>query len=310
MKDKRIAVLIPCYNEAITIASVVKDFQAALPDADIYIYDNNSTDETYAIAQSLAAASRGEVHVRCEVQQGKGAVVRRMFRDIDADYYVMVDGDATYDASIAPEMLALAIDQHLDLVNAIRKETAIDAYRSGHRWGNVMLTGAVRKIFGNRVHDMLSGYKLFSKRFVKSFPATEQGFGIETELTIHALELDMPVGHVEGNYGGRPEGSVSKLNTYRDGFRILSLIIRLFKHERPFTLFGSLGLIFSLIAFGLFLPVFGEYLDTGLVPRLPTLIVSLGLGSIGMGCFFAGLILNTVTKGRKESKLLFYLNIN
>lgn len=304
MNNSKIAVLIPCYNEAITISQVVQDFKKNLPTATIYVYDNNSSDNTYEIAAAIE-----HVVVRRETEQGKGAVVRRMFRDIDADYYIMVDGDSTYDASIAPQMLELAMNEKLDLVNNVRIKTAQDAYRSGHEFGNKMLTGTVRQIFGDRVQDMLSGYKVFSKRFVKSFPVFEQGFGIETELTIHALELNMPVGHVEGNYGGRPEGSVSKLSTYKDGIRILSLIVRLFKHERPFTLFGILAFILLATSMFFSVPVFIEYFNTGLVPKFPTLFVGISVLLSAIISFFTGIILNTVSKGRKESKLLFYLNI-
>lgn len=302
--NPKVAVLIPCYNEAITISQVVEDFKQYLPDASIYVYDNNSSDNTYEIASSIEGVIVGQ-----EPEQGKGAVVRRMFRDISADYYIMVDGDSTYDASIAPQMLELAIKDQLDLVNNVRIKTAQDAYRSGHEFGNKMLTGTVRQIFGDRVQDMLSGYKVFSKRFVKSFPVFEQGFGIETELTIHALELNMPVGHIEGNYGGRPEGSVSKLSTYKDGIKILSLIIRLFKHERPFTLFGSLALVLLAISMLFTVPVFIEYFKTGLVPKFPTLFVGIAILLSAIISFFTGIILNTVSKGRRESKLLFYLNI-
>lgn len=299
----KVAVLIPCYNEALTITQVVSDFKKYLPEADIYVYDNNSTDGTFEVASKLG------VHVKKEPLQGKGAVVRRMFRDINADFYLMVDGDCTYDAAISKDMLNSAIENNLDLVNAIRIENSDKAYRSGHRLGNKVLTGTVRKIFGNRVQDMLSGYKVFSKRFVKSFPISEVGFGIETELTIHALELEMPVGHVEGNYGGRPEGSESKLNTYRDGFKILSLIFRLFKHERPFTFFSIITIILWLISLGMFIPVLSQYVESGLVPRFPTLIIASSIAIIGTLSFFTGLILNTVTKGRKESKFLCYLNV-
>lgn len=304
MKNRKIAVLIPCYNEAITITKVVSDFKQNLPNATIYVYDNNSSDNTYDIASSIDGIVVGQ-----ESEQGKGAVVRRMFRDIDADYYIMVDGDSTYDASIAPKMLELAISDKLDLVNGVRIKTAHDAYRSGHEFGNKMLTGTVRQIFGDRVQDMLSGYKVFSKRFVKSFPVFEQGFGIETELTIHALELKMPVGHISGNYGGRPEGSVSKLSTYKDGIKILSLIVRLFKHERPFTLFGVIAAILIFIATLFVIPIFSEYFETGMVPKFPTLFVAIGIFLSAIISFFTGVILNTVSKGRKEAKLLSYLSI-
>lgn len=302
MNYNNVAVLVPCYNEELTIRKVITDFQESLPGAIIYVYDNNSKDKTFEIAKSLS------VQARKEPVQGKGAVVRRMFRDIDAEYYIMVDGDSTYDAKIAPKMINMAIEEHLDLVNGIRIETTDKAYRSGHRLGNMLLTGTVRKIFGNRVEDMLSGYKVFSKRFVKSFPISEVGFGIETELSIHALELEMPVGHIEGNYGGRPAGSVSKLSTYKDGMKILSLIIRLFKHERPFTFFGIISIVLWMISLLLMVPVLSEFLATGLVPRFPTLILASSISVAGILSFFTGLILNTVTKGRKEAKFLFYLN--
>lgn len=301
--EKRIAVLIPCYNEYLTIGKVVQDFKKNLPNSTIYVYDNNSTDSTIEVASALG------VIVRKEPTQGKGAVVRRMFREIDADYYIMVDGDDTYDASIANSMLELAINESLDLVNAVRIQESKDAYRSGHKLGNTILTGAVRKIFGNRVRDMLSGYKVFSRNFVKSFPVSEEGFGIETELTIHALELNMPVGHIDGKYGGRPEGSTSKLNTYKDGLRISSLIFRLFKHERPFTFFGLISVFLWLTSIMLMMPVLRDYFSTGMVPRFPTVILATGISIIAMLSLISGLILNTVTKGRKEIKSLFYLNI-
>jgi len=302
MNQASVAVLVPCYNEAAAIARVVMDFRAALPTAEIYVYDNNSTDGTAGIAAAAGAI------VRNEPQQGKGAVVRRMFRDIEADFYIMVDGDHTYDASLAPKLLALAIEERCDLVNGIREETESAAYRAGHRLGNVMLTGAVRKIFGDRVQDMLSGYKVFSRRFVKSFPATSIGFGIETELTVHALELQMPVAHLQGEYRGRPEGSASKLNTYRDGIRILWLISQLFKHERPLAFFSVIGLVFVLCSIALGIPLISEYLHTGLVPRFPTAILATGIMLFGVLSFVTGLVLDTVTRGRRETKMLAYLS--
>jgi len=301
VKQPRIAVLIPCYNEATTIARVVADFRAALPEASIHVYDNNSTDGTSAVAVA-AGAILGD-----EPEQGKGAVVRRMFRDIEADFYLMVDGDHTYDATRAPEMLALAIDRRCDLVNCNRLETGDTAYRAGHRFGNRMLTGAVRKIFGDRVEDMLSGYKVFSRRFVKSFPATSHGFGIETELTVHALELDMPVAHTSGLYHGRPEGSSSKLSTYRDGFRILWLIRQLFKYERPLACFSLIGIALVLFSVALGIPLIEQYLHTGLVPRFPTAILATGIMLLGFLSFMTGLVLDTVTRGRREMKMLAYL---
>ncbi|MFK2878772.1 glycosyltransferase family 2 protein [Rhodanobacter hydrolyticus] len=302
MESIRVAVLIPCYNEEATVKDVVAAFQKVLPDAAVYVYDNNSQDDTYGRALAAGAI------VRREPQQGKGAVVRRMFRDIEADFYVMVDGDMTYDATIAPVMLKMAIEERLDLVNCVRQETEHEAYRAGHRLGNVMLTGAVRFVFGDRVQDMLSGYKVFSRRYVKSFPASSIGFGIETELTVHALELAMPVGHIPGAYGGRPSGSASKLNTYRDGIRILWLIMQLFKHERPLSFFGAIASMLVLVSLALGLPVVDEYLHTGLVPRFPTAILATGIMLLGTLSFVAGLILDTVTRGRREFKALSYLS--
>lgn len=302
MKNPKIAVLVPCYNEEQTIATVVGSFRRALPGADIYVYDNNSTDNTKAEALDAGAI------VRTEPQQGKGAVVRRMFRDVQADFYVMVDGDDTYEAEIAPAMLTMAIDAQLDLVNCVRMETEQAAYRAGHRIGNHMLTGAVRTIFGDRVQDMLSGYKVFSRRYVKSFPASSIGFGIETELTVHALELHMPVGHLTGDYRGRPEGSASKLSTYKDGTRILWLIIQLFKHERPMPFFGSVSAVLALLSLLLGLPVVEFYLQHGTVPRFPTAILATGIMLLATMSFVAGLVLDTVTRGRRELKALAYLS--
>lgn len=301
MHQPKIAVLLPCYNEEKAIAQVVKDFRTALPDAQIYVYDNNSKDQTAAVAKAAGAI------VRTELQQGKGHVVRRMFRDIDADFYIMADGDDTYEASIAPSMLQLAIDSNLDLVNCIRRETEQAAYRGGHRFGNIMLTSVVRRIFGDRVRDMLSGYKVFSRRFVKSFPALSQGFDIETELTVHALELSMPVAHVEGPYRGRPEGSESKLRTYRDGWRILMLIFKLIRHERPMFFFGVLAALLAVTSVGLALPLVETYLETGLVPRIPTAVLSMGLVIMAFLSVVTGTILDTVTRGRREVRLLAYL---
>ncbi len=302
MNQPRVAVLIPCYNESVAISRVVADFKSSMPAASIYVYDNNSNDGTAKIAAEAGAI------VRHEWQQGKGAVVRRMFRDIEADFYIMVDGDHTYDAALAPQLMALALETRSDLVNAVRKDAADDAYRAGHRLGNVMLTGAVRKIFGDRAQDMLSGYKVFSRRFVKSFPSSSIGFGIETELTVHALELQMPLGHLEGEYRGRQEGSVSKLNTYGDGLRILWLICQLFKHERPMAFFSMIGALFVTGSIALGIPLITEYLHTGLVPRFPTAILATGVMLLGMLSFVTGLILDTVTRGRREMKMLAYLS--
>jgi glycosyltransferase involved in cell wall biosynthesis len=297
----RVAVLIPCYNEALAIASVVRGFRAALPDADIYVYDNNSSDGTAEVARRAGAI------VRTETLQGKGHVVRRMFRDVEADFYLLVDGDGTYDPAMAPAMLTLAGEGPYDLVNCIRRAVEEAAYRSGHKLGNVLLTGMVRQIFGDRVRDMLSGYKLLSRRFVKSFPALAGGFDIETEITVHALELSMPVSHVEGTYCGRPPGSESKLNTWRDGTRILWVIIRLFRHERPLPFFLALAAFFAAFSLLLGVPVVLEFFRTGLVPRLPTAVLASSMMLLGMLWLMTGLVLDTVTRGRRELRMLAYL---
>jgi len=301
MNRPKIAILLPCYNEEETVGKVVRDFAKVMPEATIYVYDNNSTDQTASIAREAGAV------VRQERQQGKGHVVRRMFRDIEADFYIMTDGDDTYEASVAPEMLQCAIDGPYDLVNYIRKEVEQEAYRGGHRLGNLLLTGTVRNVFGKRVRDMLSGFKVFSRRFVKSFPALSHGFDIETELAVHALELAMPVTHVEGPYRGRPPGSTSKLRTYRDGWRILMLIIKLVRHERPFLFFGATSLVLALIAICLMIPLIGTYLESGLVPRLPTAMLSMGLICMAFIALITGTILDTVTRGRRELRMLSYL---
>jgi glycosyltransferase involved in cell wall biosynthesis len=297
-----VAVLIPCYNEALTIADVVRQFKAALPQASVLVYDNNSTDGTREAAKAAGAA------VFHEKTQGKGNVVRRMFRDVEADFYILVDGDGTYDAAMAPSMLSLALTERIDLVNCVRNsESQPAAYRRGHRFGNRLLTSIVTLIFGNRLTDMLSGYKLLSRRFVKSFPALSGGFDIETELCVHALELSLPIGHLTGDYKGRPEGSASKLNTYRDGLRILWLIVALVKHERPLQLFGAASCILLVAALLLGAPVVTHYLATGLVPRLPTAVLATGLVLIAALSFATGLILDTVTRGRREARMLAYL---
>ena len=298
-----IAVLIPCYNEAVAVAKVVADFRAALPQAVIYVYDNNSTDGTAAVAQAAGAV------VRTEILQGKGNVVRRMFADVQADVYVLADGDDTYQASAAPEMIRMLIGQQLDMVNGVRVTRIEAAYRHGHRLGNRMLTGVVRWIFGNRVHDMLSGYRVFSRRFVKSFPALASGFETETEFTVHALELDMPVGEVATAYKDRPPGSASKLNTYVDGMRILKTIMILAKEMRPLQFFCLAGLPFLLLGIGLSVPVVVDYAHTGLVPRLPTAVLSAALVELAVLCLMSGLILDSVARGRKETKRLAYLAI-
>ena len=297
----RIAVLVPCYNEVAAITAVVRDFQAELPDAIIYVYDNNSSDGTAQAARAAGAV------VRTETLQGKGHVIRRMFADIEADAYVLVDGDATYDAEAAPAMVRLLLEQGLDMVNGARVSDVQAAYRPGHRLGNRLLTGMVRQIFGDRISDMLSGYRVFSRRFVKSFPALSSGFETETEFTVHALELWMPIGEVATRYRERPAGSESKLNTWRDGFRILRTIVLLVKEERPVHFFSAAAALLVLIALGVMIPVVSDYVRTGLVPRLPTAVLATGLVLLASLSFTCGLILGSVTRGRKELKRLAYL---
>jgi glycosyltransferase involved in cell wall biosynthesis len=298
-----IAVLIPCYNEEVAIAAVVRDFRAALPEATIYVYDNNSSDRTAAVAREAGAV------VRTERLQGKGNVIRRMFADVEADAYVMADGDATYHAASAPEMVRLLLEQQYDMVTGTRVTEIQAAYRPGHRWGNHMLTGLVRTIFGDRITDMLSGYRVFSRRFVKSFPALSGGFETEAEFTVHALELSMPIGEVTTPYRERPAGSQSKLNTWADGFRILRMILLLVKEERPAAFFSSVAALLILLAVLLAIPVVADYMRTGLVPRLPTAVLSTGLVLLGFLSIACGLILDSVSRGRKELKRLAYLAV-
>ncbi len=302
MSDPKIAVLIPCYNEAAPIAHVVQDFRAALPDADIYVYDNNSTDNTVEIAAKAGAI------VRVETQQGKGNVVRRMFADIEADIYVMVDGDNTYEAKAAPRLIEQLTSETLDMVSGCRVTEIQEAYRPGHRFGNWMLTSLVASIFGKRTTDMLTGYRVFSRRFVKSFPALSRGFEIETELTVHALELRMPIADVETAYIDRLPGSDSKLNTIRDGLRILKMIVLLVKEERPFLMFGGIGVLLGLLAVILGAPIVTEFLQSGLVPRFPTAILVSAIMVIAVLSVMVGVILDTVTIGRREMKRMAYLS--
>jgi glycosyltransferase involved in cell wall biosynthesis len=298
----KVAVLIPCYNEEKAIPSVVRDFRAALPDADIYVYDNNSKDRTVEVAREAGA------FVRSEPLQGKGNVVRRMFADIEADIYIMVDGDGTYDAPSATRMIDRLLSGHLDMVVGSRLQTeAAGAFRAGHHFGNKLLTGTVSWIFGDRFDDMLSGYRVFSRRFVKSFPAVSSGFETETELAVHALSLRLPVAEIETPYGVRPEGSVSKLNTYRDGIRISWMILQLAREERPMAFFSLLFAALALISIGLGLPVLIEFMRTGLVPRLPTALLSTGIMLLAFLSLVAGFILDNVTRGRRELKRLAYL---
>ena len=310
----RIAVLLPCYNEEAAVALTIAGFRAVLPTATIYVYDNNSADHTVEVALGAGAI------VRRERVQGKGAVVRRMFADVDADIYVMADGDATYDAASAPALVARLLDEQLDMVVGSRVHDAADAYRRGHRFGNALLTGMLARLFGRSFTDILSGYRVFSRRFVKSYPALSTGFEIETDISVHALELRMPVAEVETPYFARPEGSASKLSTYGDGWRILRTIVTLYRIERPLLFFGMIGALLALAAIVLAIPLAITFAHTGLVPRFPTAIAATGLvprfptaiaatGLVILAAlsFFAGLILDTVVRGRREVRRLSYL---
>lgn len=303
LAGQRIAIILPCYNESLTVAAIIRDFNKYLPQAEVYVFDNNSRDNTAELARAEGAI------VRSVPLQGKGEVIRRMFADVEADIYIMVDGDDTYDASVAPQLAARLIDEGLDMVVGTRVTEEQAAYRLGHRFGNQMLTGCVASLFGRTFTDMLSGYRIFSRRYVKSFPAHAAGFETETELTVHALELRMPVGEVSTRYKSRPEGSVSKLNTYRDGWRILLMIIRLFKTERPLLFFSIGAIACMLLAMVLAIPLVQTYLITGLVPRQPTAVLCTALTLFGVILLSCGLILDTVTKGRIEQKRLAYLAI-
>ena len=297
----RIAVLLPCYNEEATIGATIKGFRAALPNASIYVYDNNSSDRTVALAAKAGAV------VRTERQQGKGHVVRRMFADIDADVYLMADGDLTYDPKSAPAMVDMLLAEELDMVVGTRRHEEKDAYRGGHVLGNKLFTGLLAGLFGRSFSDIFSGYRVFSRRFVKSFPVLSSGFEIETEMSVHALELRMPVGEVDTAYAARPEGSESKLSTFGDGWRILKTILTLYRIERPVLFFGLIATALVIAALLLSVPLIQTYLDTGLVPRFPTAILITGMMIIAVLCFFAGLILDTVTRGRREVRRLAYL---
>jgi glycosyltransferase involved in cell wall biosynthesis len=298
----RIAVLLPCYNEEAAVAQTVAGFRAALPGAAIYVYDNNSKDRTREVAAAAGAI------VRSEKMQGKGHVVRRMFADVEADIYVMADGDATYDASAAPALIAKLLDEQLDMVVGARKTAVDEAYRPGHVLGNRLFTGLLSSLFGRSFSDIFSGYRIFSRRFAKSFPALSRGFETETEISVHALELAMPVGEVVTAYGARPEGSESKLSTYRDGWRILKTILHLYRIERPVLFYGSFSLVLAAIALILAAPLALTYFQTGLVPRLPTAILVTGLMITAFMSFMCGLILDTVVRGRREVRRLFYLS--
>lgn len=298
-----VAVLIPCYNEEIPISKVIRDFQEALPNADIYVYDNNSRDRTPEIARAEGAI------VRRETLQGKGNVVRRMFADVEADVFVLVDGDDTYDAHAASAMISLLLENQLDMVNGRRVTTLHGAYRPGHRLGNRLLTLLVAAIFGNRFRDILSGYRVFSRRFVKSFPALARGFEIETELTVHALELRMPTAEVDTHYKDRPTGSTSKLRSFRDGFRILAAILLLVKEERPLQFFSGMFAVLAGFSTLISIPLIETYLRTGLVPRFPTAILATGMMVLAFLNLFCGLVLDTVTLARREAKRMRYLEI-
>ena len=303
-KQPRIAVLLPCFNEELSVGATVAGFRKALPEAKVYVYDNNSGDRTREIA-----ASEGAI-VRTESQQGKGHVVRRMFADVDADIYIMADGDLTYDPAAAPEMVEALVREQLDMVVGTRKHDQKSAYRGGHVMGNRLFTGLLARLFGRSFSDIFSGYRAFSRRFVKSFPVLSEGFEIETEMSVHALELRMPVGEVETAYGVRPEGSASKLSTVRDGWRIFRTIVTLYRIERPVLFYGLTGALLLLAAIVLAVPLVLTYVETGLVPRVPTAILVTGMTIVAVLCFFAGLILDTVTRGRRETRRLAYLALD
>jgi glycosyltransferase involved in cell wall biosynthesis len=299
--EPTIAVLVPCFNEEAAISKVVADFRAALPTATVYVYDNNSTDKTSEVARAAGAT------VRREYERGKGNVVRRMFQDIEADVYVMVDGDDTYEAAVAQKLVDRLFDEHLDMVVGKRIETHDAAYRAGHRLGNRVLTGLVSGLFKAQIDDMLSGYRVFSRRFVKSFPSFSREFEIETELTVHAMQMRMAVTSVDTNYKERPPGSTSKLRTFRDGWRILMTITNLVRNERPLLFFALVALLLTAAAFVLGIPVILDYAHTGLVPRFPTAILASALVVIAVISLATGLILDVVAHVRREAKRLVYL---
>ena len=296
-----IAVILPCYNEAAAIADVVQSFKAALPEATVYVYDNNSTDETAAIAQGAGAV------IRHEPMQGKGNVVRRAFSDIEADIYLMADGDGTYDASRAREMVDLMLRDNLDMVVGVRKDSSADAYRRGHKTGNRLFNRTVALLFGDRFSDIFSGYRAFSRRFVKCFPALSAGFEIETELSVHAIQLRLPVAELETDYGGRVEGSESKLRTYRDGFRILATVIRFTQHYRPLFFYSVLAAVLALVSIAVGYPVVVDFIETGLVPKLPSAVLAASIMVLAALSLAIGLILNTISRGDLELKRLKYL---
>ena len=299
--ELRVAVLLPCFNEEAAIARTVAAFRDALPGAAVYVYDNNSRDRTGEVARAAGAI------VREERMQGKGHVVRRMFADVEADVYVMADGDATYDAAAAPELVRRLVEDRLDMVVGARRSEVEEAYRRGHRLGNKLFTGLLSGLFGRSFTDIFSGYRVFSRRFVKSFPALSRGFETETEISVHALELAMPVAEVVTAYGARPEGSESKLSTWRDGWRIARTLLHLFRIERPVLFYGGFAAFLAAVATILAIPLVVTFVETGLVPRFPTAILVTGLMVVAFLSFGVGLILDTVVRGRREVRRLHYL---
>lgn len=300
--NNRVAVLIPCFNESKTIVNVINDFRQEIPDAAITVYDNGSEDNTLILAKQANAI------VKVVPERGKGQVIRRMFADIDADIYVMVDGDATYDAKSVGGAIELLTTQMLDMVICVRHSCEKSAYRAGHILGNKLFNKAIQWLFGHLSQDVCSGYRVFSRRFVKSFPIVSQGFEIEAEMTIHALQLGLPVGEIETPYRGRPKGSMSKLNTLRDGGRIFWMILWLFISNKPMALFGWLFAVFVMLALALGLPIVVDFIHTGLVPKIPTAILAASLGILSSICLACGIVLDSVSKARLETKRFWYLN--
>jgi glycosyltransferase involved in cell wall biosynthesis len=299
----KVAVLLPCFNEEGAIGAVIDRFRKALPGASIYVYDNNSTDRTAEVA-----AAHGAI-VRREQRQGKGHVMRRMFGDVEADVYVLADGDGTYDAGAAPQLIRTLQEGPYDVVNGARIEKSEGAYRPGHRFGNQLLSRIVSIAFGATWTDMLSGYKVMSRRFVKTFPVASRGFEIETELLIHSMETRASSAEMFTSYGERGEGTVSKLKTYRDGFRILRVILVLIKDERPLQFFSAVAAVLAVASVVLAWPLFVEFARTGLVPRFPTAILATGLMLVSFLSFFAGLLLDGIASARREAKRLAYLRM-
>lgn len=303
LKHITIAVVIPCHNEGPSIARVVADFRRELPGAYIFVYDNRSTDETAEQATQAGAI------VRTEPWSGKGNVVRRMFADIDADLYIMADGDGTYDASAAGVMVNRLLNDHLDMVVGARRNVYEDAHRKGHGLGNRIFNAIYRSLFGPQFSDIFSGYRVFSRRFVKSFPAISSGFEVETEMSVHASQLRMPIAEIPTRYGARQEGSASKLHTFRDAFRILYTLVLLFKEIRPARFYGIIALILSVSAILISLPLLLTYVETGLVPRFPTAILATGMMLLAAMSLGVGLLLDSVARGRLEQKRLWYLSM-